>query len=225
MNTRFEALKKPEPLASRVYATLREHLGSGRIPRGEPLQEAALAAQLGVSRTPVREALVRLASEGFVVADGRGLTSATLTVEDVEEIYGLRILLETEALRLVARRAHDDATLAPLRDALAGMKAAHAAHDGARFMEANYRYRTAWLELVPNRRLARSIELYADHVRYLREVTLDDAQVRRGVVERLRRQLVAIERHDAVAAGEIMCEHLLAARAVLLAQFASAAAL
>ncbi len=223
MNTRFEALKKPEPLGSRVYATLREYLGSGRIPRGEPLQEAALAAQLGVSRTPVREALVRLASEGFVVADGRGLTSATLTVEDVEEIYGLRILLEVEALRLVAQHTHAGDALAPLRAALADMEAAHASRDGARFMEANYRYRTAWLERVPNRRLARSIELYADHVRYLREVTLDDAQVRQGVVERLRRQFAAIESHDALAAGEIMREHLLAARAVLLAQFAGAA--
>lgn len=224
MNTRFEVLKKAEPLSSRVYATLREYLGSGRIPRGEPLQEAALAAELGVSRTPVREALVRLASEGFVVADGRGLTSATLTVEDVEEIYGLRVLLETEALRLVARRDDDDAMLAPLRAALADMESAHAASDGGRFMEANDRYRTAWLELVPNRRLARSIELYADHVRYLREVTLDDPQVRSGVVERLRLQLAAIERHDAVAAGRIMREHLLAARAVLLAQFAGATA-
>ncbi|MCC7461085.1 MAG: GntR family transcriptional regulator [Gammaproteobacteria bacterium] len=223
MNARFEVLKRAEPLSSRVYATLREYLGSGRIPRGEPLQEAALAAQLGVSRTPVREALVRLASEGFVVADGRGLTSATLTVEDVEEIYGLRVLLETEALRLVARRDHAGEALAPLRAALADMEAAHAAHDGRRFMEANDRYRTVWLGLVPNRRLARSIELYADHVRYLREVTLDDSAVRSGVVERLRQQLAAIGRHDAVAAGRIMREHLLAARAVLLGQFAGAA--
>ncbi|MFO1402629.1 MAG: GntR family transcriptional regulator [Steroidobacteraceae bacterium] len=224
MNTRFEALKKSEPLSSRVYTTLREYLGNGRIPRGEPLQEAALAAQLGVSRTPVREALLRLASEGFLVADGRGLTSATLSVEDIEEIYGLRILLEVEALRLVARREHEAAALAPLRAAVADMEAAHAAQDGERFMGANYRYRTAWLEQVPNRRLARSIELYADHVRYLREATLDDADVRRGVLERLRRQLAAIERHDADAAGGIMREHLLAARAVLLRQFAGAAA-
>lgn len=224
MNTRFEVLKKSEPLSSRVYATLREYLGSGRIPRGEPLQEAALAAQLGVSRTPVREALVRLASEGFVVADGRGLTSATLTVEDVEEIYGLRVLLETEALRLVACRTHDGGALAPLRAALAEMEAAHVARDGVRFMDANYRFRTGWLELVPNRRLARSIELYADHVRYLREITLDDVAVRQGVLERLRRQLAALERHDGAAAGEIMREHLQAARAVLLAQFAGATA-
>lgn len=214
----FDTLKKAEPLSARVYTTLREYLSSGRIPRGEPLQEGALAAKLGVSRTPVREALARLTAEGFVVADGQGLTSAALTIEDVEEIYGLRALLEVEALRLVAGKARTDEEIAPLRAALADMASTHVQGDGARFMEANDRFRAAWLELVTNRRLVRTIELYADHVRYLRESTLDDPAIRQGVVERLRALLGAIESGDCAAAGEAMREHLQAARGVLIEQ-------
>ena len=72
------------------------------------------------------------------------------------------------------------------------MSAAHAEGDGAGFMDANYRYRDAWTALVPNRRLVRAIELYADHVRYLRVFTLDDAQVRAVVLRGLRRLAVCL---------------------------------
>ncbi len=54
MIDKLQVLERPEPLGDRVYATLREYLRAGRIPTGQPLQEAALAEQLGVSRTPVR---------------------------------------------------------------------------------------------------------------------------------------------------------------------------
>jgi len=218
----FDTLKKAEPLSARVYTTLRECLSNGRIPRGEPLQEAALAAKLGVSRTPVREALARLTAEGFVVADGQGLTSAALSIEDMEEIYGLRMLLEVEALRLVAGKVRTDEEIAPLRAALVDMADSHAEGDGASFMEANNRFRAVWLDLVSNRRLARTIELYADHVRCLRESTLDDPDIRHGVVERLRALLAAIESGDCATAGEVMREHLCAARGVLIEQLTRA---
>ncbi|MFO1377897.1 MAG: GntR family transcriptional regulator [Steroidobacteraceae bacterium] len=218
MRPKLGVLVRPEPLGGRVYATLREYLRSGRIVRGEPLQEVAIAAQLGVSRTPVREALVRLASEGLVTADGRGLTATVLTVSDAEEIYALRLLLEPEAVRLVAARALDEIQLAPMRRTLADMVAAHAASDTAAFIEANYGFRTAWLELVTNRRLVRAIELYADHVRYMRVLTLCDPGVRSGVVARLRGLSRAVELGDAGDAARRMSGHLLEAKAVLLAQ-------
>jgi DNA-binding GntR family transcriptional regulator len=218
MSPKLDVLERPEPLSGRVYATLREYLRSGRIVRGEPLQEVALAAQLGVSRTPVREALVRLASEGLVTADGRGLTATALTVSDADEIYALRLLLEPEAVRLVAARAPSETQLAPMRDALADMVAAHAASDAAAFIEANYRFRTAWLDLVTNRRLVRAIELYADHVRYMRVLTLCDAGIRCGVVDRLRGLLRAVVRGETDIAAQRMHKHLFKAKTVLMAQ-------
>jgi DNA-binding GntR family transcriptional regulator len=216
MNAKLEVLERPQPLRDRVYETLREYLRAGRIASGQPLQEAVLAAQLGVSRTPVREALARLESEGLVVADGRSFTVPSLTDTDIEDIYALRFLLEPEALRLTARRKLERKRLQPLRRALEEMAAADEAGDGAAFMEANYRFRGAWMALVPNRRLARAIELYADHVRYLRAFTLGEAAVRAIVLKGLKRLLAALEASDGEAASDAMRAHLDKAKQILL---------
>jgi DNA-binding GntR family transcriptional regulator len=216
MIARLQALARSEPLGDRVYATLREYLRAGRIATGQPLQEATLAAQLGVSRTPVREALARLASEGMVVAEGRSFTVPTLLVGDIEDIYALRFLLEPEALRLVAASKPDRKRLAPVRKALEDMAAAHEAGDGAAFMEANYRYRDSWTALVPNSRLVRAIQLYADHVRYLRAFTLDDAAVRAMVLKGLKQLAAALAAGDGEAAAAAMRVHLGNAKQILL---------
>jgi len=216
MIARLRTLARPEPLGDRVYATLREYLRAGRVPGGQPLQEEVLAAQLGVSRTPVREALTRLASDGLVIAEGRSFTLPVLTVGDIEDIYALRFLLEPEALRLVAVSKPDREKLAPLREAVADMTKTHDAGDGAAFMDANYRYRDAWTALVPNKRLVRAILIYADHVRYLRAFTLDDAPVRAIVMKGLKQLTAALAAGDGETAAAAMHTHLQNAKRVLL---------
>ncbi|HEU4351151.1 MAG TPA: GntR family transcriptional regulator [Burkholderiales bacterium] len=216
MIAKLQVLERPEPLGDRVYTRLREYLRAGRIPHGQPLQEAALAAQLGVSRTPVREALARLASEGLVVAEGRSFTVPNLVLRDVEEIYALRFMLEPEALREVAASKPDRRALARLREGLEGMAEAHEADDGTAFMEANYRYRDAWTDLVPNKRLVRAIQMYADHVRYLRAFTLDEPAVRAIVLKGLKRLAAAIAAGDGDAAAEAMRAHLENAKQILI---------
>lgn len=216
MIAKLQTLERPEPLGDRVYATLREHVRKGRVPTGQPLQEASLAALLGVSRTPVREALARLASDGLVVAEGRSFKVPALAVQDIADIYALRFLLEPEALRLVAAGRPDRGQLAPLRRGLEDMVAAHAADDGEAFMDANYRFRDAWTALVPNQRLVRAIQLYADHVRYLRAFTLDDAAVRGVVLRGLKRLATALAAGDGDAAAQATRAHLENAKRILL---------
>jgi DNA-binding GntR family transcriptional regulator len=206
MNAKLQTLERPEPLGERVYSTLRDHLRAGRLRAGQPLQEGVLADQLGVSRTPVREALARLASEGLVVADGRSFTLPALSVSDIEDIYALRFLLEPEALRLVAASRPERKALAPLRAALEDMAAANEAGDGAGFMDANYRYRDAWTAL----------QLYADHVRYLRAFTLDAAEVRAVVLKGLRQLTAALAAGNAEGAAQAMRAHLGNAKHILL---------
>ena len=216
MIAKLQVLERSESLSDRVYASLREYLRAGRIPTGQPLQEAVLGAQLGVSRTPVREALARLASDGLVVAEGRSFTVPELAEGDIEDIYALRFLLEPEALRLVAAGRPERKALAPLRAALEDMAAAHEAVDGAAFMDANYAYRDAWTALVPNKRLVRAIHLYADHVRYLRAFTLDTAAVRALVLKGLKQLTAALAVGDGDAAVAAMRAHLENARRILL---------
>jgi DNA-binding GntR family transcriptional regulator len=211
----LSAVDRPQSLTDRVYQTLREHVCSGRLPSGKPLQEATLAAQLGVSRTPVREALGRLASEGLLDLQGRSLSVPSLSACDLNDIYELRLLLEPEALRQVAARIGACDRLLPLRHELAVMATAHAAGDAGAFMQANYRYRAAWLALVPNQRLLRAIELYADHVRYLRALTLGNSQTRQIVLWGLEHLATALFSQDAEAAAGAMRDHLSEAKRIL----------
>ena len=208
----LKPVERPIALSDQVYQTLRDNLRNGKILQGYPLQEVQLAAQLGVSRTPVREALTRLASEGLVSSDGRSFTVPALTLRNVDDIYEVRFLVEPEAVRHVAEQAHDPAALASVMQALEASVAANKAGDRAAFMEANARFRSAWLSLVPNRRLAHAVELYADHVQHLRALTLDNAKVRNVVLRGLKRIAAALAAGDGDAAALAMREHLTEAK-------------
>jgi DNA-binding GntR family transcriptional regulator len=92
--------------AERAVDTLREVILRGDLPAGARLGEVELAERLGVSRTPVREALSRLAAEGLVqIAPNRGARVATWTVDELEGVFELRALLEPELTALALPQA------------------------------------------------------------------------------------------------------------------------
>src|SRR5258708_27556643 len=89
-----------------VYESLRDAIWDGRIARGERVREEEIARNLGVSRTPVREALQRLQQRGLlVVGAGRGLVVAELSHDQVIELYAMREVLDGSAARFAAQRA------------------------------------------------------------------------------------------------------------------------
>jgi DNA-binding GntR family transcriptional regulator len=215
-NNPLQPVERAASLGDRVYELLREYLRSGQVTWGEPLREAALAARLNVSRTPVREALARLASEGLAEAHGRSFTVPALTGEDLEDIYELRLLLETEAVRQAARRKDRDEGIGEVKRALAEAEAAHGRSDAEGFIAANSRFRAAWLAIVRNRRLVRTVQLYADHVRALALLTLGDAQRQKIVLRGMRDILSALERRDETEAVEAMRRYLSISRSAML---------
>lgn len=98
-----------QPLRSLVLDELRRLVITGELPPGTRLVEDKLAAQLGVSRNPVREAMQALASEGFVtMTPRRGAVVARITAEQAEELFDVRMALESLAARTAARRAKPD---------------------------------------------------------------------------------------------------------------------
>lgn len=217
MVSSLKPVERPLGLGDQVYRTLRANLRSGTILPGQPLQEVQLAEQLGVSRTPIREALTRLASEGFVAAVGRSFVVPELTLKDVDDVYEVRFLLEPEALRHVAELGPDPIAHAPIVQALEASLAAHKAGDDDAFVEANARFRAAWLALVPNRRLVHAVELYADHVQHLRSLTLGSPKVRNIVLRGLKRIAAALAAADGDAAAAAMREHLAEAKRAYIA--------
>lgn len=213
----LKPVKRPKALGELVYTSLQAHLRNGAVAAGQPLQEMQLAEMLGVSRTPVREAMMRLASEGLLSAHGRSFVVPELSVADVEHIYEVRFLIEPAALRGIAPRASDAAVRAPIDAALAAAVAAHRAGDAAAFREAAARFRTAWLALVPNPRLVRVIEQYSDHMHHIRHMTLGDPDVRRIVLHGLTRIARALAKGDGEAAAKAMHDNLLEARKAFIA--------
>ncbi|WP_408907082.1 GntR family transcriptional regulator [Streptomyces cavernicola] len=134
----------PEPGAvthvDRIEALVRAGIHAGTYPQGSRLRERELSDALGVSRIPVREALVRLAAEGLVeLSPRRGATVRRLTLRDVDELFDLRLSLEVFAARRAAelswqghalpglRRVMDEAESATRRDCPADIAAANTA--------------------------------------------------------------------------------------------------
>lgn len=217
MNVALKPVERPLGLGEQVYHTLRTHLRNGLIAVGQPLQEVQLAEQLGVSRTPVREAMARLASEGLLESDGRSFVVPKLTRRDVDDIYEVRFLIEPAAIRSVAPLTTNRAVRAPIDAALAAGVAAQKAGDADAFREAHRQFRAAWLALVPNRRLVRAVEQYADHLQHIRAVTLGNAPVRAIVLKGHKRIAAALAAGDGDAAAEAMRSNLTEAKRAFVA--------
>lgn len=88
-----------------VFLALREMAIAYQMKPGERINEYELAEQLGVSRTPIREALARLASEGLLMESTRGYIRKPLNVEEMADLYEARLAVERECLRLACTRA------------------------------------------------------------------------------------------------------------------------
>ena len=110
-----------------VASVLREAIITGHLRANEPLPQDEIAAQLRVSHIPVREALRQLESEGLVTYQpNRGATVSALTSEEIREIYEIRVILETAAIRRAATR------LTPLQLAAARALLDHDRHRSVR---------------------------------------------------------------------------------------------
>lgn len=102
-------------LVDEVYRRLRDDILMGRLRPRDHLVEVDLAARLGVSRTPVRESLQRLAADGLIVSHRRRWVVYEHTVDEIKDIYDIRMALEGYAARLACQRATEEQVAALLR--------------------------------------------------------------------------------------------------------------
>jgi DNA-binding GntR family transcriptional regulator len=197
---------------SRIYDDLLGRIQRGEIGRGDRLVDTALAAERGVSRMPVREALMRLVAEGYLVGSSRGFVLPDLSRETVLEVFELRRLLEPHAAATAAQ-ALDAAGRAALAAAVHAAEAALAAGDLMAFYRASQAFRDGWLAAVPNRALQATIHRYLIQVQAVRVATMRDGPTRRIILEGQKDLLDAFARGDAVRAGHAMLRFVLAGEA------------
>jgi DNA-binding GntR family transcriptional regulator len=144
-------------VVDRAHAALRERILSGELGPGERLHQEALSAELGVSRTPVREALGRLAADGLVeLLPQRGARVADLRPEDMAAAYEARLAIEPVAARLAAARGGGEGATAAMRAAVAAHR--RAGGDVASAFQANRAFHLAVVEAAGNPFLLRFAE-------------------------------------------------------------------
>jgi DNA-binding GntR family transcriptional regulator len=153
----------PAPIPSRtqyVLEAVKHAILTGQLSPGQALVETELAAQFGVSKTPVREALKTLAGTGLVVmSQYKGTTVRTVDAEMAREVYDVRLLLEPEALRrTVARRTSLEAARDSLDAAREALLKADAAADQADRSLANREFHRALYLSCGNPLLARMLD-------------------------------------------------------------------
>ncbi len=203
-------LKKPGSLRERIYADLRARLQRCEFGPDDRLVDVDVAATYGTSRMPVREALLQLVNDGYLVGTTRGFVVPTLSEDDVRDIFEVRKLLEPRAAAQAARDL-DGRAEAALTAAIEEARAAVATGEVERLIMANIEFRTAWLGCVRNRRLATTIGRFVDHVQTVRLGTLRRSATRQVVLDGLEELYAAFLDRDPVRAGDRMAAFIGAA--------------
>ncbi len=143
-NPEFEV----QSVADQVYVVLRERIAGGELERGSRLHQEDLASEFGVSRTPVREALRRLAAEGLVdLFANRGARVASATHEQLRTSYETRLVVEPGAARLAAERRLE-VPIARMRAAIRDEE--RAGRSAAKLLRANRDFHLALVEAAGN---------------------------------------------------------------------------
>lgn len=170
------AQRKPN-MREQVYLHLRTLMQKGEIRFSDRLVDHEIAADLRVSRMPVREALLQLKNEGLLDSTSRGFVLRRFTPTDIAQLFEIRLLLEPPAAAAACEKATLEG-LAIMRMAAEESEKAHNEGDILAYMKANTTFRSTWISLVPNPHLANMISRLVDHVEAVRLATLQDPKWR-----------------------------------------------
>lgn len=203
-----------------VYQLVRDGILSGQFAEGQRLREAELSATFGVSRTPIREALRRLVAEGLLVGEPhKGVLIATLSEEEVQELFTLRALLEGFAAGRAAERITDEG-MAQLLGLEAEMESIIGDADAGQDLRPVVELNTEFHELVFS--FSANVQLIS-FIKILNHMPIAERTFRRYTEEGVRRSLAchkqilaALEARDPEWAEAAMRNHILSGRAMYL---------
>jgi len=206
-NVRRPLPLRPSSLREQVRDTIRRQIQHGEIGRDDRLVDVDIAERLGVSRMPVREALLQLVNEGYLVGTTRGFVLPKLSLRDITDIFEIRKLLEPRAAAHATRNLSHEAE-ASLLAAVQRAERAQTVGDVDELTLANIQFRQTWLAAEPNWRLAATISRFADQVQTVRLGTLHDPDTQKIVLDGLKQLLDAFVRRDATQVEALMAEFI-----------------
>lgn len=205
----------PLALYQEVAERLRERIFSHELPPGSWVDEQALADDYGISRTPLREALKVLASEGLVtLKPRRGCYVTEISERDLDEIFNVMSLLEGQCAQLSARKA-TDADLQRLHEVHAKLEKAADDDDMNGFFEANQAFHYLLQEIADNRWLLQVIEDLRKVIKLSRQHSLfSEGRLEQSLAEH-RELLAALAARDEERSELVMRAHINSGRAAL----------
>ncbi len=206
------------PLRVAVLTRLKQAILDGVLKPGELLSENRIATQLSVSRTPVREALRVLEQENLVtMLPGRKVIVSVPSAEDIDEIYDIRFIVESEALRRITPDRTD--LIERLEACIARQEAALERRDTRALREINTEFHMIFVSVLNNRRLRQFIDSVYDSITRFRLYSLEDPKWAEHGSQEHRRLVELLKAGDTDGAVAMLREHLDSARNIVTKMF------
>lgn len=167
----MKKIKIPSNLTHLAYESIKQYILDGRLTEDSRLTEESLANQLGISKSPVREALNRLETEGLIrIEPRRGAYLRAFAIKDIDELYDLREALETH---VVHTAAIDEDLLAELKDSIRRMREYLKENDKRRYIDEDIHFHATLANATGNGRLAKMLENVQQQIWLFRRKTYD----------------------------------------------------
>ncbi|SMP68480.1 GntR family transcriptional regulator [Anoxynatronum buryatiense] len=181
------------PIRDIVYENLRNAIMEQRLKRGERLVENTIAEKMNISRTPVREALRQLESEGLVVhMPRRGTVVQGITREDALDIYNIREVLEGLVVRLACER-RSEAEVENLHKYIEQMETAIHGNAYEKLMELHHEFNDEILQAAQSKRLSGMVKHLHEYLASMRTVSLESTERQEDALQEHREIVKAIE--------------------------------
>ncbi len=195
-------------LVNRAYQEVKQIILEHQVPPGGKLNEIELAAALGISRTPVREALNRLGKEGFVeIFPQRGAFVIQYSAKDIYELFLIRENLEGLAAGLAAERV-TDRDLTRLESCIRGFKEPYQKRDVQRYARQDFKFHQTIVLVSDARRLINLISTLLDQIRIFRLTPIGLSNQMKSALSEHQMLLEALRRRDPEEADRRMRQHI-----------------
>ena len=196
------------PLREVVFNTLRQAILKGELKPGERLMEIALAEKLGVSRTPIREAMRKLELEGLVhIIPNKGAFVEGVTLQDVKDIYEIRTLLEGLCARWAAERITQE-QLEELEEIVFLSDFHYSKENWDQILELDNRFHEMVYEACASKELTRVLRDYHHYLQRIRRITLEEKARAHASINEHRAIAEALKARDARTAEECARLHI-----------------
>ena len=195
-------------LSARVFHTIREDILNGKYQANEELKEKSIGEELGVSRTPVREALRQLELEGLVhIIPNKGAFVEGITLKDVKDIYEIRALLEGLCARWAAENITQE-QIEELEENVFLSDFHYSKGNWDQMVELDNRFHELVYEACGSKELTHVLRDYHHYLQRIRRITLEQKKRARASMDEHRRIAEALKARDAKSAEKYAREHI-----------------